>query len=383
MRNYLLTLLIPIFSFSIHAQGRAGFEVISVDNAPALTQIMSWSAAGWTFTPAAFSPDGSELAIALPVGQIMFLSTETLETIRTIEVKTEGEWLDYSADGSELLLAERNGAYTLWNVNTGEVITSSTGSISAFWFTPSSDVRKYLLYNFGESYVTVHDTITGNELLRVDEVDIYALSYDGTLLLTKNFDHMVRLWDVETGEARFEIQPPTNLTHDSGTLYGAGFTPDGQVWVNWPQYSVMNDEVIWFSPLQFWDIQSATMVSQLSGEDYYRSLIFDPTETHIVATGLDIQHLSEGCWMWNIASNEQVGCYALGTANLTFSPDGNMIAYNHGTMPNTYIREVGVRSLPIAVLKSPSSWFIEFSPDGRFLVTIDQEIRLWGIPGDR
>ena len=86
--------------------------------------------------------------------------------------------------------------------------------------------------------------------------------------------------------------------------------------------------------------------------------------------------------MWDLTLHEQIICYAPGEANFAFSLDGTMVAYNDGTISNTYVREVIVEQPVFAVLNTPPSWFISFSPDRRFLLTIDQEIRLWGITID-
>ena len=376
----ILLLLIMAGSLGLSAQNSNTFETISVENAGRLVEIRTWTDTNGDFSPATFSPDGSELAIALNNGRVEFISMETMDTVRVIDgIETEAEWLNYSSDGSELLIAKRTGIYTLINVNIGAILAVNKTRYEEDLFSPTADVRKYARWNILEGGVSIHDTLTGDELLSVEDADTWRVSYDGTLLLTRNDDLVVQIRDIETGEAIFSIVPPDdNVSRDS--LYSAGFTPEGLVWTTYPQFTEIDDRVTWHGPIQFWDITTGEIVLELEhfNKSYhpYSSLIFDPTNTHVLA-----RELLGLCWIWELATSEQLPCPTGGNDSATFSADGRLIAVNSGTSPNVNIYETG-EPRRLALLETAPTYYVEFSPDGKFLVTIDQHIHLWAVPSE-
>lgn len=353
------------------------FQSINAANAAQVVEVMSWEGG---YVAAAFSPDGKTLSIALNDGRVQFLSLDELEISRVFElVETSAEWLDFNADGSKLLLSNRFGEYTLWDVNTGEVITSGKISQEELWFIPTPVLTKYYLYSILDDFVGVYDLITQRELLSVSDAHRFDLSPDGEYLLTRNSHQVVQIWDVATGQVIFEIEPPSaNVIEDP--IAGAGFTPEGQVWVNWPQVTQVDDNIIWDSPIQFWDIESQTMIFQLDGSDFFRALVFDPSGTYITAFGIRGWSFSESCWIWRVADNEQIGCPASGRGDLDFSPDGTLLAYDGDE--NTIVNTMETFSHPVAVLETPLSRRVTFSPDGRFLLTVGWQVQLWGVPSN-
>jgi WD40 repeat protein len=378
MRSFsvIFGLLFFIFSFTGFAQTQQNFETITVENASNLVEIRTWADTNGDFSPVAFSPDGSELAVALNNGQIEFVSTETLKTVRVVNgIETEAEWLDYRSDGTELLLSKRTGVYTLVDVERGEILAVNTITSEPRLFTPTWDTRKYVLSSYDDDIVSVHDTVTGQELLSVEATDCWQVSKDGAFLLTCE-DDIVQIWDIELEEIVFEIASPS---HD--TFSGAGFTQNGLVWVANRQYIEPDNQENWITPIEFWNMASGELAFQLDGVSvhYYSSLITDPTNTFILAWGLS-QTFSDSCWIWNISENEQIDCPAGGNMWINFSPDGQLLAISSGTSYNVYLRQIGAVAPPIAALETNPTWFVEFSPDGRFLVTIDWEIHLWAIP---
>lgn len=375
MRALLILLLTFAGAVLVRAQNQDTVETITVENAGRLFEIRAWPG----FQQTSFSPDGSELVIVSNTGQIEFISLQTMEVVRMIEgIETQARRLTYSADGRELLLSNYIGAYTLVDVEAGEILAENV-PVERFEFSPTLDVRKYVRGSYEEDVISIHDTVTGEELLWVEDAPHWSMNDDGTRLLTRSADEIIHVWDIETGEIIFEIMPPGDNVPRDG-LHGAGFTPEGLVWATYPQYTEHDTGVSWDSPIRFWDISSGEIVLELEGNQYYRWLAFEPTHTYILAIGMHIQYYNEQCWIWAISTKEQLPCLAGGNESIRFSPDGRMLAINNGTVSNVYIRQTENPGSPLAILETDPTWYVEFSPDSKFLVTIDQHIHLWAVP---
>ncbi len=371
--------LMVLFSLNTIAQNHTEFEVITAENADKLIEVGTWDID--SFSSAGFNLDSSELAMARSHGQLEFVNLETLDLARIIDgIEIESEWLDFSSEGSELLLSRRTGEYTLVETATGEILASNLEVVEDnLWFSTTHDVRKYIHWNY-EGAVSVHDTLTRSEILRVEDASHWSVDYAGELLLTGNQDRVVKIWDIETGNMIFEIQPPLDNATDD--YYSAGFTPEGLVWVSHPQYHETQGSIQWYSPIQFWNISNGEIIFEVEGVEFFRSLQFDPTNTYILAWGLNPYSFSTQCRMWNTSTLSEVSCIAGGNDSTTLSPNGQLIVINNGTNPNVTIRQIGCVCPPIIRLETGSTWFVEFSPDGRFLVTIDLAIHLWAVPSN-
>jgi len=381
--TFRLLVLILVFTLNLLVKAQDRFEIITVENASQLVEIQTWTDTNGDFSPATFSSDGSKLAIVLNNGQVEIISTKTIQTEQIIEgIKIEAEWLTFSADGTELLLSNRTGAYTLIDLDTGELLAENTIADEQLAFSPTADVRKFVQWDYFDSAVGIYNIVTGEELLSVEHADIWRTSYDGRLLLTRDFNYTVEVWDIDKAEVIFTLTAPDeNVLRDG--LSEAGFTPDGLVWATFPKFSETENGSIWSNPIQFWDMETGQMVMEL-GETYnhyraVRSVVYDPTSSYVLAWILS-ESGGQQCTIWNISTKDELLCPAGGNYSAIFSADGQLIATYSGTSLDVAIRSVDPPSRPIMVLESEYPWFTEFSPDGQFLITIDRYIHLWGIP---
>ena len=379
-----LALLNYLPSIQLIAQNHNNYEVITVENIDNLVEIQSWSIIDTdsSFISASFSPDASELAIELNNGQLEFLSTETFETLRVVNVETETDRINYSLDGHQVVLSDFfGGQYTLIDIETQQILASNTEMYNEDMFSPIPDISKYIRWDFFDEGISLYDMISDEEMFTVEDAGFWNVNHDGTLLLTRNDELIVTIWDIETGESIFEILPPEgDIPNDN--LYGAGFTPDGLVWTNYPQPSETDERVTWYSPIQFWDISSGEMVFELEGDEYYSSVIFDMSNSYALTSGIHIQSYSNQCWGWDLKSGERFSCPAAGNMSLTLSPNDDILAVNSGTDFNVYLHEFGNPIRRVSVLETNPTWYVEFSSDGKFLLTIDTSIHLWAIPSE-
>lgn len=88
-------------------------------------------------------------------------------------------------------------------------------------------------------------------------------------------------------------------------------------------------------------------------------------------------------WLWDLDSKSeiiQVG-FPTGGGVANFSPDGQLLAMGSGTTTDIQIFDTERGSLRITLdTESGATSPPEFSPDGRLLLTVGTDIRLWGVP---
>lgn len=369
---FILVMLLFAMSIGLSAQDEHPYDVIKAENADQLIKLRSWTSNDYYRFPnvATFSPDSSELAIFINDGRLEFVSPETLDIIRTVEgIETEAQQIHYSADGRELLLSRRTGEYTLIDVESGAIIAANPPEEDpSYIFTPTPDVRKYVLTAFQVDGVSVRDTVTREELLYIPDADGYMwrVNDDATLLLTRHRGAILQVWDIATGDLVFELPPPENALLD-----GAGFTPHGFIWTSYEQFS---DAGFTGSVIQFHNMETGEIVLELEGSEAYRSLIFDPTMSYVIANGIFT------CHSWNLSTLAQLPCPLGGNYWGVFSPDGQLFVRYNASDYNIGIFGIGERLDRLATLQTDPTWYVEFSSDGRFLITIDWNVHLWAVP---
>jgi WD40 repeat protein len=379
MCKTLCFLLLLILVSSTAAQDTLGnFSIITSDNAQNLREIHSWEN---MIRAAAFSPDGTSLAIFRQSGELEFVSIETLETLRVIEGDFRGRyWLNYSPDGSTILLSNPD-QYTLIDVLTGEIIARHEGEefyLGGF----SADFQRYLQRERYGSGLSVHDMMTDEILFQGGGFLDYELSIDGQYLVTINSEAIVQVWNVNTQEVVFEI-PPSVENFEWNYWSGTGFTPDGKVWVNRTQIVQTENRESQSSIIQFWDMKSQSLVQELVGDGYlaYYSLIFEPSNQYIMAWGMSPAYYNQ-CSLWNLSQNLLLPCPAGGNMWATFSPNGELLVVNSGTSYDVYLYELAKMEEWPLILDTEPTIFVGFSPDSRFLITLDLKLHLWAVPAN-
>ncbi|MFI7680585.1 protein kinase [Actinophytocola sp. NPDC049390] len=156
----------------------------------------------------------------------------------TLTSRSSDERLDFSADGETLFLS--SGLFVgAWDVHTGKMRYSvrsdvSTGGLDTFI---AFDGDHRLAATRDENGLRVWDTATGKPrqvLTMPESPTAYALSADGSFVVTGGFDRLLRIWDVQTGQClrtleghRAQIHEVT-LSRDGTLLASTDF--DSTMW---------------------------------------------------------------------------------------------------------------------------------------------------------
>lgn len=275
---------------------------------------------------AAFSPDGTKIALGVDDGTTRIVDAQDLADIRSLEKHDRHVWgVSWSPDGQWLLTASGDNTARLWNSN---------GS--------------------GEPMV-----LRGHE----QALNSAQMNADGTLVVTASDDHTARIWkSVDGTQVRV-------LHHDSDVLF-ATFSPDGK------RIATTTADGL----IHLWKTNGSGPPMELRGhEDQVIAVAFHPSGSRIATASKDktvrVWDVSRGAELISLRGHEDK------VMSVAWSPDGQRIASASKDMTARIWNGEG-RGDPI-VLRGHRHWVYSasFSCDGRSLVTtsLDRTTRLWNI----
>ncbi|MBI4602275.1 MAG: protein kinase [Planctomycetes bacterium] len=199
-----------------------------------------------TFVHLKFSQSGRFLAIRHEQGKRTEWGVWDVNSRRLcVEVKDAGhdDWLDFSPDGRWVIVSTRERVFRVFDLATGAVIQEigrglllrcvavhPGGRLIAF----ASDHRPRKVY--------IHD-LDGGQMIRalaaVDNLSFEQLAWhpDGKLLAASNMDHLIYVWNAETGELL------RTLRGHAAQVTSVSFSPRGDFLVSGG----------WEPAVRFWD----------------------------------------------------------------------------------------------------------------------------------
>ena len=193
--------------------------------------------------PLAFSPDGKTLAAGIAEwgphggrggemwGGVQFWNVEQGNLVRTIVDDKPTTFLRYSPDGELLATSSNDGPVKLWDVATGELVRMFPGrrgdispdgqTIACISAGSAADktIGRVDLYNVADGALL--KTLVSEAGAEASWLLCAAFSPDGRLLAATDWNGIVSLWNVATGERQ-----QVNVSHKAGVLTAA-FSPDG------------------------------------------------------------------------------------------------------------------------------------------------------------
>lgn len=419
--------------------------------------IVLGSSGAW-ITVAAFSPDGSRVAIGNTLGRVEVMRADGSGRPLVLDGHVqEITTLAFSPDGSRLVTGSSDGTARVWAVDSGDSVATLPGDgaeVRAVRFSPdgrrvvvaSKEVRlwnadgsgapwifaghvphivrsaafspdgRYVASAAEDSTVQVWsvDGSGAPVVLRghTDRVTAATFSRDGRRIVSASYDGTARVWDVR-GES-----DPIMLAGHTGPVVAVAFDPSGgrvvtashdstaRVWdVDGPRDPVVlaghRDRVVdvTFSPdgdrvvtashdgtARVWNAGGAGDPLVFVGHaNAVEVAAFDATGQHVLTASRDGARV----WHANLRSDPVVVRRLGGTVQAAaFSDDGSRLA----AVPGGRQRVVSIYPVngtgdpvlvPLEGLRR-EVMAVEFSPDGRYLVTVDLSgvARVWPIdPG--
>jgi RNA polymerase sigma factor (sigma-70 family) len=284
----------------------------------------------------------------------------------------------FSHDGKTLISSGDDKSVRFWNVATGKQVREFThtepiariaiapdgktlASVGAKKFEASNKESTITTWRAFD-YVVLWDVVTGKETHRLkghEENGVVAIAFtrDSKVLASSDW-RKVHWWDVASGKEM------SKLGLQAGRVVDFAFARDGKTFATGDA----------FQTVRLWDLSIGKEVLPRRGHSgAVHGLAISPDSRTIATGGED-----EGIRLWELATGKERGQFSgpeKGAWSLEFAPDGRTLIASglDGTVSAWKIEtRKELRQFPGSGAK--------LSPDGRFLVTMDEKagtIRVW------
>ena len=330
----------------------------------------------------AYSPDGTTLATAGGT-EVYLWDVDTRKYKTTLIAATKDMFftissIAYSPDGTTLATAGGTAAY-LWNAETGEhkaTLIEHAHGVNFLMYSPDG---KTIATTIGDYTVFLWDADTRKRkfTLKGHTDIVYSVVYspDGKTIATASADHTVCLWDVNTGKNKKKI------ADDTGWGLSVAYSPDGNTLAT-----------AIGSVVRLWDANIENNLKTLKGHlygswGYVYSVVYSPD-------GKTIATASKGeVRFWDAETGKNIGTlfkeHMCPVDFVTYSPDGKTIATAIGSPHHRQHDEIislwdaitGGHKKDCKNSKKEVFGYVKsltYSPDGKTIaVVIGREVHFW------
>jgi WD40 repeat protein len=307
---------------------------------------------------AAYSPDGSLVAIADRNGIVRLFRVASASRVAQLENRSPLNAVAFSPDGRTVAAAAKDGRVRVWDAETHALRQTLVQGAPAVTVAYSADGR--LLATGGGNSATLWDAASGLELRRLPHarpLRSVAFSPDSSLVLTVSNESAAHVWNAATGEPVAALPQRQEVT-------SAAFSPDGSLVVTGSRDTTG----------AIWEARTGREVAPLVGHtSQILAVAFSPVGDRIATGSAD-----GSTRVWGLdgrmLDSERGSSYAVDA--VAFAPDGQSIvsASTDGTAFTFGPAQQTQRLLGQAGgLRSAA-----FAPDGSTVMTLGAAtVRLW------
>jgi WD40 repeat protein len=290
-----------------------------------------------------FSRDGRLLALTSAAGPVLVMRTSDWRTVHRFEHPGGATSAVFTPDGRRLLTSGYDGMVRAFDLATGKPGLAMKASDAPVWtLDVSADGQRLAIGDeAGVARVwSLDDLRRPPKALRGHRRNIWEVQFSPSApeLATGSFDFTARIWDLASG------RPVRELRGHSQAIVGLDYRPDGQL------LATSGDD----STIRLWRRGDGEQVGRMEAGNHTYDVEFSP----------------DGKW---IASSGRARS-ALGTALHGLAGLGR-------ASPPVHIWRTS-DGVAVAALRHPADVSrLAFAPDGRHLVTADDEgrVRVWRV----
>ena len=310
------------------------------------------------------------------------------DLIGLIDDENSVETLAFAPDDTQLASGSRDGTVQLWDtaLNHAPVtLRKHTGWPTVLTFSPDG---KLLASGGDDKTVQLWDTATGKSLTtftdHLSDIRVLAFSPDSTTLASASSDGTLRFWDIET-RSPLPIQITGHIAYlkaaaprrDSSTIVSVGYNGIITLW------DLKTSEKA--------TLQTKRTLEMINFRGRYADLKLSPDGTRLVSIGKESS--SPDPWSDNVlrltdvSTGRELMSIPGGASDLTFSPDGKIVAGTHSGAVRLWNTETGeITDIPLSDPDNdpegrnrPLIRTLEFSPDGKRLAggTMGGDVQIW------
>jgi WD40 repeat protein/predicted Ser/Thr protein kinase len=303
---------------------------------------------------AVFSPDGTRLVALDETLEAILYDARTLQITRVLRGHEHlVVQAVFSRDGRYVASADLDGVVKLWSGRAGREVMNVAGWPWATTY--SRDGRKLSFAGSGEG-LYVCDAQSGRRLLHLEQERrpiLYAdFSRGGRELATGQLNGEIWIWDLETGE-----HVRTLRGHEQA-VQEIAYSPDGRLLA-----SASLDRTA-----RIWDAQTGALRHTLRGHSFFVVFLDFSPDGRLLATGAMNDPYAG---IWEVESGNKVRwwkAHDVGVDVVRFTPDGRFLATS-GKDDTIRFWDIHSGRLVWEMPIRGDAWSMNFSPDGRRLVT--------------
>lgn len=324
------------------------------------------------------SPDGKWLAVAKTTQEVWVLETATGKTVcGPLKIKGGAWGLTFNQKQNKLISSTSTGQIFIWSIPSGELLHEPADIRATIQPMELSVDDKRFGTGSVDGFLRVWDLETGkvvSQMKHGSEINSIAFSPDGRLVASAGEDHLVQVWNSETGER------VTTLVGHKNEVMRVRFTPDGQRIV-----TASHDRTG-----RVWEVASGQTVFLLPHNGEVIDADISPDGSWIATASRD-----RTAMIWNAKSGKphvRSLLHEQSVRNVVFSPDGQSLLtrdfrglrlwdVSMGTPLTVHLEHVSISGSGFQTLSGTA----QFTPDGAtvFVGADSYDALLWHFPRAR